>query len=393
MPRSFRSEWKGGERRKITSDSKNVPVTAHQSLIDELEAVIVNRNIGSRVDVLHRVTDLFVVGSGHYSDEQRALFDDVMGRLVDEIESSARAAFGERIATIADAPPKVSRALALDDSIEVAGPLLAQSEQLDDETLIVSAKTKSQAHLLAISRRKLLSESITDMLVERGNQQVVVSTAGNSGARFSQFGYSTLVTRSETDDELALTVWSRSEIPHEHLLTLFVTASEVVRSRLEATDRSKAALIRDMVKRASDEVQNQVRERSPEFAAVQARVQQLHQTGALTEDRLREFAKSGSFDATAVALALLSDLPIGAIERTLVHEHSDQLLVLAKSIDLSWDTTKAILLMQTTTKIKNSSSYELEHSLYSFNKLKPETARTAIQFYRLRERANKPAPI
>ncbi len=393
MPRSFRSEWKGGERRKITSDSKNVPVTAHQSLIDELEAVIVNRNIGSRVDVLHRVTDLFVVGSGHYSDEQRALFDDVMGRLVDEIESSARAAFGERIATIADAPPKVSRALALDDSIEVAGPLLAQSEQLDDETLIVSAKTKSQAHLLAISRRKLLSESITDMLVERGNQQVVVSTAGNSGARFSQFGYSTLVTRSETDDELALTVWSRSEIPHEHLLTLFVTASEVVRSRLEATDRSKAALIRDMVKRASDEVQNQARERSPEFAAVQARVQRLHQTGALTEDRLREFAKSGSFDATAVALALLSDLPIGAIERTLVHEHSDQLLVLAKSIDLSWDTTEAILLMQTTTKIKNRSSYELEHCLSSFKKLKPETARIAIQFYRLRERANKAAPI
>ncbi len=393
MPRSFRSESKGGERRKITSDSKKVPVTAHQSLIDELEAVIVNRNIGSRVDVLHRVTDLFVVGSGHYSDEQRALFDDVMGRLVDEIESSARAAFGERIATIADAPPKVSRALALDDSIEVAGPLLAQSEQLDDETLIVSAKTKSQAHLLAISRRKLLSESITDMLVERGNQQVVVSTAGNSGARFSQFGYSTLVTRSETDDELALTVWSRPEIPHEHLLTLFVTASEVVRSRLEATDRSKAALIRDMVKRASDEVQNQARERSPEFAAVQARVQRLHQTGALTEDRLREFAKSGSFDATAVALALLSDLPIGAIERTLVHEHSDQLLVLAKSIDLSWDTTEAILLMQTTTKIKNRSSYELEHCLSSFKKLKPETARIAIQFYRLRERANKAAPI
>ena len=362
-------------------------------MIDELEAVIVNRNIGSRVDVLRRITDLFVVGSGHYSDEQRALFDDVMGRLVDEIESSARAAFGARIATLADAPPKVSRALALDDSIEVAGPLLAQSEQLDDETLVESAKTKSQGHLLAISRRKLLSESITDVLVERGNQQVVVSTAGNSGAQFSQVGYLTLVKRSEIDDKLALTIWSRPEIPHEHLLTLFAIASDVVRSRLEAADRSKAALIREMVKRASDEIQKQARARSPEFAAVQARIQQLHQTGALTEDRLREFAKAGSFDATAVGLALLSDLPIGAIERTLVHEHSDQLLVLAKSIDLSWDTTKAILLMQATTKIKNSSSYELEHSLSSFNKLKPETARTAIQFYRLRERANTAAPI
>ena len=393
MPRSIRPPSNAVERRKITSDSQIVPGTEYQTLIDELEAVIVDRNIGSRVDVLRRVTDLFVAGSGHYSDEQRALFDDVMGRLVDEIESSARAKFGAQIATIADAPPKVSRTLALDDLIEVAGPLLAQSEQLDDETLIECAKNKSQEHLLAISRRKLLGESITDVLVERGNQQVVVSTAANSGAQFSQDGYLTLVKRSETDDQLALTIWSRPEIPHEHLLTLFATASDLVRSRLEAADRNKAASIRDMVKRASDELQTQVRARSPQFAAVQARVQQLHQTGALTEDRLREFAKAGSFDATAVALALLSDLPIGAIERTLVHEHSDQLLVLAKSVDLSWDTTEAILLMQTTTKIKHRSSYELEHCLSSFKKLKPETARIAIQFYRLRERANMATPI
>ena len=94
MPGHIRPLSNAVERRKITSDGEIVPGTEHQTLIDELEAVIVDRNIGSRVEVLRRVTDLFVAGSGHYSDEQRALFDDVMGRLVDEIESSARAKFG-----------------------------------------------------------------------------------------------------------------------------------------------------------------------------------------------------------------------------------------------------------------------------------------------------------
>ena len=392
MPPSTGPQSKPEERRRNTSDGKTTESAEHQTLIDELEAAIVNRNIGSRADVLHRITDLFAVGSSHFNDEQRGLFDDVMGRLVDEIESSARAAFGERLATIANAPPKVSRVLALDDSIEVAGPLLLHSEQLDDETLIEGAKTKSQEHLLAISRRKQLSEGITDVLVERGNRQVAASTAGNFGAQFSQLGYSRLVTRSETDDELALTVWSRPEIPREHLLRLFVTASEVVRSKLEAADRGKAALIRDIVKRASDQVQKQAREGSPEFAAVHARVQQLYQAGELTEGRLHDFAKAGFFDATAVALALLSDLPIGAIERTLVHDHSDQVLVLAKSIGLSWDTTKAILLMRTASRTESRSTQGLEDCLCRFKKLKPETARTAIQFYRLRERANKAAP-
>jgi len=390
MPHSCGSGSNTVGQRNSTSSGQEVLATAHQSLIDELEVMVAHRNIGSRADILRRVTDLFVTGSDRFDCEQLALFDNVMGRLVDEIDSSARAAFGERLSMIANAPPRVSCALALDESIEVARPLLTHSERLDDDTLIVGAKTKSQEHLLAISQRKMLSEGVTDVLVERGNQQVVVSTAANSGARFSEFGYTRLITRAGADDELALTVWSRPEIPREHLLTLFAIASEAVRRKLEGMDRGKAALVRDMVKQASDQIQTQARERSPEFKVAQAQVQLLHQTGALTEDRLREFAEADKFDEIAVAVSLLSDLPIGAIERALVHDHSDQVLVLAKSIGLSWDTTKAILLMQTVTRKK--SSHEFEQCLASFKKLKPETARTAIQFYRLRERAAK-APL
>ena len=380
------------DRRKGTPDSQIAVAAMQQSLIDELESVVTNRNIGSRADVLRRITDLFVIGSGQFDGEQRALFDEVMGRLVGEIEHSARAAFGERLATIANALPKVSCSLALDDSIEVAGALLTHSDQLDDETLITGVKTKSQEHLLAISQRKVLNENVTDVLVERGNQQVVVSTAKNSGARFSEFGYSTLITRAEANDELALTVWLRPEIPREHLLTLFENASEIVRQKLETIDRDKTTMIRDMVKQASDQIQKQVRERSPDFAAAQAQVQLLHKNGALSEDRLREFAEAGKFNETAVALSLLIDLPIGAIERTLVHERSDQILVLTKSIGLSWKTTRAILLMQAMTKTKGRSTQEFDQCLVNFKKLKPETARTAINFYRLRERATKVAP-
>jgi uncharacterized protein (DUF2336 family) len=373
------------DRRSKKADDQEATNATHQSLIDELEEVVVRRDIGSRADVLRRVTDLFVAGFDRFDTEQKALFDDVMGRLVTEIGSSARAAFGERLATIPHAPPKVSRLLALDDEIDIARPLLMQSDELDDETLITGAKTKGQEHLLAISQRKMLSEGITDVLVERGDDEVVVSTAANSGARFSEFGYSTLVTRSESNDELALTVWARPDVARRHLLTLFAAASEEVRLKLESADRERAGLMRDMVKQASDKIQTQAREHSPEFIAAREKVQSLHETGMLTEDRLREFAEAGKFDETALALSLLSDVPIGAIERTLVHDKNDHVLVLAKSIDLSWDTTKAILLVQAGTS--GGSTYLPERWLAKFNKLKPETAKTAVQFYRLRERA------
>jgi hypothetical protein len=139
-------------------------MTAETNLIDELEDVLASKFVARRAEILRKVTDLFVLGSGQFSEDQIELFDNVMGRLLGHIEFAARAQFGSRIARLADAPPKVVRVLANDDAIEVAGPLLTHCERLDEATLIESARTKSQDHLLAISTRKVLVEAVTDVL-------------------------------------------------------------------------------------------------------------------------------------------------------------------------------------------------------------------------------------
>ncbi len=126
MPHSCGSGSNTVDQRNSTSSGQEALATAHQSLIDELEVMVAHRNIGSRADILRRVTDLFVTGSDRFDGEQLALFDDVMGRLVDEIDSSARAAFGERLSTIANAPPKVSCALALDE-FDRSGPSITHA--------------------------------------------------------------------------------------------------------------------------------------------------------------------------------------------------------------------------------------------------------------------------
>ena len=380
MPHSFSPDSSTEDRRNRTIERNGA--AHHQSLIDELEASISQRNIGSRAEILRQITDLFVAGSGQFDGEQMALFDDVMNRLVNEIEHSARVTFGETLAAVEKSPPKVTRTLALDDSIDVAGPVLRQSASLDDETLIVGAKTKGQDHLLAISQRAQLSENVTDVLVERGNKKVVISTAANAGARFSDFGYSRLVTRSENDGELALLVWARPEIPREYLLTLFETASETVRQKFETADRGKADLVREMIKQAADQIQTKLRDHSSKFAEARTYVEQLHKNGELNEAQVCKFAELRKFDETAAALSLLTDLPIGAIERAMVHDPGDQILVLAKSIDLSWKTTRAILMLDSGV---NAAEY-----VDRYKKLRSETARSAIQFYRLRERAAKP---
>src|SRR5205814_6574750 len=102
-----------------------------------------------------------------------------------------------------NAPLNVIHRLAFDDEIAVAGPVLRESERLDDDTLVANASIKSQAHLLAISQRKIIAEQVTDVLVERGNREVVNSVAGNEGARFSGAGFLHMVKRAEGDSILA----------------------------------------------------------------------------------------------------------------------------------------------------------------------------------------------
>jgi uncharacterized protein (DUF2336 family) len=337
---------------------------------------------------LGRLTDLFVLGSGKYTGEQIELFDDVMRRLAEEVEVSARAAFGKRLAMVPDAPPKVMRELALDTAIEVAGPVLMHSQQIDNETLVESAKTQGQDHLLAISQRKFLAEEVTDVLVDRGNQQVAISTVGNPGAAFSEFGYSTLVRRSQNDDRLAACIWSRMDIPRQHLLKLFAEASESVRLTLEATDRRKTQLIREMVAQASNKIQAQARADSPEFAKAYAAVERLWRMRKLDEPQLAEFAKARKFDETVIALSMLCNLPIGPVERAFVQSWSEQLLVIAKSIDLSWATTKLLLLLPSEYEVADAA--ELDQCFANFTRLQLETAKKAVQFYRLREKAVVP---
>ena len=342
-------------------------------------------SVERRERTLKRVTDLFVFGSSHFSGDHITVFDGVFSHLVADIEQSARAALAERLATIPNAPPKLMRKLAFDDAIEVAGPVLTQSEQLDNVSLVESANTKSQEHLLAITKRKSLAETVTDVLVERGGRDVALSVAQNSGAKFSETGYLRLVKRSEHDDELARSVGSRPEIPRHHFLKLLSTASKAVRMSLEGAHPEHAHEIQHVVAKVATAIQEKVAASSRDYAAARARIETLRSSGRLGESHIAAFAQAGKFEDTAVVLSALSTLPIDVVERVLVQDRAETILIVAKAMDLSWATVRALLQLRAGTG--GVSSQVLEQHMTSFMRLKRATALQAIEFLRKRQAA------
>ena len=358
---------------------------APENLLDELQATLAHGTVARRVETLRRVTDLFLSGAVGSSDEQIGLFDDVFQCLMEHIETSARALLSNRLAPIDIAPPRTIRALAFDDSIEVAGPVLSQSMRLDDETLIENARSKSQSHLMAISTRKTLSRAVTDVLVLRGNDEVLQSAVNNPGAEFTERGFTRLVNRAEGDDNLATCIGLRPTIPRHLYLKLVAKASETVRRRLEAANPQRAREVPTAVREATRRARSTPAAVTPDTAISHALVKSLYEDGRLDEFQVASFAAAGKFDETNASIAALANVSISLAENMMIETRAEGVMILAKVGGLSWSTVKAVVNMRD--QLSGGEPTNLQACKDTYERLRPSTAQQVLRFHRMQQTA------
>lgn len=186
-----------------------------QALLSELDGVLRTVSRTRHLDMLRQMTDLFLAQAASYTAEQVELFDAVIKRLSQNISSRDLIELSARLAVLDGAPEDTVVHLSESDDIAVSGPVLERSNVLKDTVLVGIAKTKSQGHLLAIAGRNQIHDSITDVLVDRGDTAVRHKVIANEGAAFSEFGFARLVSAASKDKKLAEMVAGREDIPAE----------------------------------------------------------------------------------------------------------------------------------------------------------------------------------
>ncbi len=376
---------------KHRPSNADLPAQAN-SLIDEVVSTVATGSLQQRLRVLQRVADMFVAGSRSYSGDQMALFDDLLQQLAADIEVHARAKLAHQLATV-NGLPKMIRSLAFDDEIAVAGPVLVHSQQLSDADLVENATSKSQKHLLAIAQRLRLSEAVTDVMVERGDRHVARKVAGNRGARFSLAGYGKLANRARHDQKLTLTLGRRSDIPRQYFLKLLETASASVRAKLEAANPQAAAAIRATVNDVATSMQREAREASRRYATSKRYANRRFNAHPISEANVHAPARAQEFERTVIALAKFGNFPIDIVERALLDEGADMILILAKAAGCSWLTTKELLVMYNAKR--NLTPDDITHAYERYGKLSQGTAQNIVKFHqrrmKLQERDEVPA--
>ena len=357
-------------------------MTAALSLIPELEDVIQNGTRAKRANTLQRITALFLGGASQYGDEQVNLFDDVFGLLIEKIETKARAELSNRLAPVPNAPAKVLRTLANDDDIAVAGPVLELAPRLAEADLVDVARTKSQAHLQAISGRATLGVAVTDVLVRRGDRDVARTVAGNRGARISEHSFINLVKRAEDDGVLAERVGTRPDIPAPMFRELLLKATAVVRERLLASAPSDVKTeINRILAKVSREVAATVGPR--DYRSAQRVVLNLDRAGRLDETAVAAYCGDRKYEETVVALATLAKVPVNVVDRLMGGDQPDPVLILCKAIGLGWPTVRAIITLQG--NVRSPTRHGADDAFANYDRLSESTAQRVVRFWKVRQ--------
>ncbi len=380
------------EQASVTAqDEQGVMSKAKLSIIDEVESAIRAGSAEKGLETARRVTDLFLSSAGSFDDEQIALFDEVLERLIRTIELRALADMGARIALaeisaqlapVAQAPPSVMRRLASNDEIRIAGPVLQESARLDDGELVKIASSRGEPHLLAIAGRWWLKEIVTDALLARRYPSVSRRLAANPGARVSGQGFALMVGQAEADPELAVSVGIRVDLPSELRRRLLRSATDAVRARL--LSRAPPHLFEEIQSAIAAIAVGVEREMSAvrDFEGAKRAIAGLKATGQLNEATLLGFAKQRRYEETTAALAALAGSTVEVIRPLMQSLRDDGLLVPCKAAQLSWETTTAVLESRFATGAMKPA--DLARAQNHFARMTPENAKRTLRFWQVR---------
>jgi uncharacterized protein (DUF2336 family) len=357
-------------------------MTTATALIPELDEIVRTGDPKRRAEAARRIGELFLAGAANYRPDHIDFFDALLTSLIPHAERAVRAELAERLSQLSNAPRALVGQLAREDEIAVAGPLLRRSPVIDDDVLVEIARAKGQGQLLALAERPKLSTDLTDIIIRRGDRDVVRRAAGNAGAVFSPSGYSTLIRRAGQDGVLTLAVGQREDLSPEQLKELLAGSVDIIRRRLfDAVKPERQAAIKQAMSELNGMTEKVDSRR--DFAPAQRTILKLHQAGELNEAALLDFAKAYKYEESVCALAAMTGVNIATLDDLIAGDRYDPILIAGKTIGLEWATVRALILLRLGHN-RVASPADIETARVNFARLMPSTAQRVVEFWKAR---------
>jgi uncharacterized protein (DUF2336 family) len=243
--------------------------------------------------------------------------------------------------------------------------------------------------MLAISERRLLTEPVTDILVKRGDRNVVHAVARNHGARFSPSGMAALVDRSRADDALQSLLGERNDITDDQMQQLVAIAKEAARRRLvDSMPETSRPDVDHAVEIGSLRVEAAVVPGKRDYTRAMQAIEAITAVRDLTEQDVAAYAADGQFEDCVCAISAMVELSLNASERLFRETEAELLLVVARAQEWAWPTVRKMM------KLRGHGADQphlVKRAHDTFSQLKPTTAQRVVHFLKVREASQKRA--
>lgn len=283
--------------------------------------------------LLRELTEHFF-GAAQRSAAEDALYDSVLTDLTAEMETAVRAELSARFALSPDAPRGLIRRLA-NDEVAVADAVLRASTVLTDDDLLGVVRSKGQEHLRAVSERATVSEAVSDVIVQRGDDETLGTLLRNDGARLSRTATETAVERAKANPALHEATVQRKSLPADLLNDMyFVVEARLRQQILEQNASMDPALLESALAAGRARVATEDGALPADYAECLAYVDELKAANQLSPTMLARFLRSGSRTSFLIALAQLADVDFHIARQIVEKKELDALAVICKAADL-----------------------------------------------------------
>ena len=347
--------------------------------VEALIALAHEPSSDKRRELLRGVTDLFF--AGEHSGAELSAFDGVMCDLATEMEETVRAELAGRLADAAAPPLRLVRTLAA-DTLDVAAPILQRSSALGEADLLALARNRGQAHLRVISSRPDLTEAISDVIVERGDDTTLGALLENASAPLSRRSSEAVVDRANDNADLHAAVVSRQDLPADLLNEMYFVVETQLRQKI--TERNAAlnpAALEAALEVGRRRMANRDGALPPDYDEAEAYVRGLKQRGAITPSALAGFLRAGERTRFLLALSEMSEVDFHTTRRVVDRRDMDALAIICRAADFdrALFLTFAVLILEPGQAMAKAQEYG---KLY--NDLPKDTALRTMRFWRMR---------
>jgi uncharacterized protein (DUF2336 family) len=201
-------------------------------------------------ELARSLLDMMLSNPSAGQPQERALAADALLKLVPRIPLKALVIVVDRISIMESPPHLLVSKLIHDPRIEVSGPLLELCNHISDQVLGKVIATGQVSLMRLIARRRIISATLSDQLIEFDDPSVVLTLVRNSGANFSHHAFPRLADHAQRHHALLAPLATRPDLPapiafelfwfvpaelRRYLLSRFLTDSETLTKILKIT--------------------------------------------------------------------------------------------------------------------------------------------------------------